>query len=398
MTPSWPILDGRYAVGDPDAPVAVCVLTSERLVEPLAQIPGVAIAGQVYTANLGIERIVVNLTANPAIRFLVLCGRDSKLFLPGQSVSALIDNGLDAEHRIVGAPGYDPVLPTLPSAQIDIFRRQVELVDWTGEEDIDTLQARVADLVDRHPGRFTGDSTTQPIELESGGRFTSIRPGGRREPLQYDPKGYFVITLDREEEQIVVRHYLPDHTPAHEMRGRVAGSMLLGLIREGLISQLSHAGYLGEELAKAQAALTLDLPYHQDRPLRRVPVKADDSPGAPSAEAAPTPRVEPPLTLEQLSTVSQGDMVSAALEVTDRVSESELAGMFLEPSERDPFSSFRRTDRRLTIVTTGETKTVMGAPSDMVVGAIVRVRGVLHSEDRVVAQGVVILTRVATVQ
>ncbi len=33
--------------------------------------------------------------------------------------------------------------------------------------------------------------------------------------------------------------------------------MVLGLIRENLISQLSHAGYLGAELAKAEAALRL---------------------------------------------------------------------------------------------------------------------------------------------
>jgi len=29
--------------------------------------PGVAIAGQVFTANLGLETIVVNITANPRI-------------------------------------------------------------------------------------------------------------------------------------------------------------------------------------------------------------------------------------------------------------------------------------------------------------------------------------------
>src|SRR5437016_14413726 len=102
----------------------------------------------------------------------------------------------------------------------------------------------------------------------SGEQFVSIRPGGQREPLVYDPKGYFVISLDREKEEIVLRHYLPDHTPAHEMRGRGATSMLLGLLREGLVTQLSHAGYLGEELAKAQTALQLGLRYDQDRPLR----------------------------------------------------------------------------------------------------------------------------------
>src|SRR5438128_6180248 len=129
----------------------------------------------------------------------------------------------------------------------------------------------------------------------SGEQFVSIRPGGQREPLVYDPKGYFVISLDREKEEIVLRHYLPDHTPAHEMRGRGATSMLLGLLREGLVTQLSHAGYLGEELAKAQTALQFGLRYDQDRPLRpretpAQPVAEEtktETPGAPKIPPVP---------------------------------------------------------------------------------------------------------------
>jgi len=44
--------------------------------------------------------------------------------------------------------------------------------------------------------------------------------------------------------------------------------MQLGLVRED-ISQLSHAGYPGTALAKAKAALRLDLRYEQDQVLRR---------------------------------------------------------------------------------------------------------------------------------
>ncbi|HKI45145.1 MAG TPA: hypothetical protein VKA08_07450, partial [Balneolales bacterium] len=86
--------------------------------------------------------------------------------------------------------------------------------------------------------------------------------------ITYDPNGFFVITLDRDAGEIVVRHYLPDNTPAHEMRGRRAESVILGLLRVGLISQMSHAGYLGIELAKAETALRLNLPYEQDHPLK----------------------------------------------------------------------------------------------------------------------------------
>src|SRR5262245_1530497 len=93
--PAWPVVDGSYRLGDPQAPVAVCVLTSDELLTPMAALPGVAIAGEVQTANLGIERIVLNVTANPSIRFLLLCGKDSRLFSQGQSLGALLENGVD---------------------------------------------------------------------------------------------------------------------------------------------------------------------------------------------------------------------------------------------------------------------------------------------------------------
>src|SRR5215469_1818553 len=142
----WPIIAGAYEVGDPQGSVAICALSTEDLVTPLAQLPGVAIAGKVYTANLGITRIVLNVTANPAIRFLLICGKDSPLFHPGQSLVALSEGGVDAERRIVGAIGYEPVLSTLAPERIAQFRRQVEVVDWAGEEDLRALEEGVGGL------------------------------------------------------------------------------------------------------------------------------------------------------------------------------------------------------------------------------------------------------------
>src|SRR5215813_4585642 len=142
-TPAWPVVAGSYTVGDPQGPVAICTLTTEHLIAPLVRLPGVAIAGQVYTANLGISRIVINVTANPAIRFLLICGKDSPLFHPGQSLVALAERGLDTDRRIVGAIGYEPVLSTLDPAHVAQFRQQVEVVDWAGEEDLQTLEQGV---------------------------------------------------------------------------------------------------------------------------------------------------------------------------------------------------------------------------------------------------------------
>ena len=272
--PAWPVTSGAYVIGDPAGPVAICILTSNDLMQPLASLPGVAIAGRVYVPNLGIEKIIRNVTANPRIRFLLLCGKESPVFHPGQALQCLFANGVDAERRIIGAVGHLPLLQNLSAVRIDTFRHQVELVDAIGQTDPAIIAAQVAGLLARNPRPFAVPmaAAADPVPADDGTdpRFVSIRPGGQRAPLVYDPTGFFVITLDRGAQQIVLRHYLPDNTPAHEMRGHAAEAMLLGLLREDLVSQMSHAGYLGGELAKAEAALRLGLQYEQDQSLRRA--------------------------------------------------------------------------------------------------------------------------------
>lgn len=408
-TAKWPVIAGSYQVGNPNAPVAVCTLTSERLMSPLASLPGVAIAGMVYTANLGITRIIVNITANPAIRFLLICGKDSQLFQPGQSLAALADHGVDEQRRIIGATGYEPVLPTLAPAQIAQFRKQVEILDWTEEEDLDTLKQRISDLSARNPGPFP--VTKDPAKAPPGEQFAPIRPGGQREPLIYDPKGYFVISIEPEKEEIVLRHYLPDHTPAHEMRGRGATSMLLGLLREGLVTQLSHAGYLGEELAKAQTALQFNLRYDQDRPLRpREPPARVTSEGSvqpanqqaaalsPTKQATPTiPRITIPMSWKQMQAAAPNSVVDVVLMVTDIPQAEFLRGTFLEPDESEPFTAFRKIREQIEVQWTSTTRFAMGTSSDLADGALIRVRGKLTSEHVIQADQLVILTRTARI-
>ncbi len=69
---AWPVLAGAYAVIDEAAPVAVCTLASETLVEELGRPDGVSIIGRAFTENLGAEKVAINVVANPAIRVLVL--------------------------------------------------------------------------------------------------------------------------------------------------------------------------------------------------------------------------------------------------------------------------------------------------------------------------------------
>src|SRR5437588_7215310 len=395
---SWPVVAGTYKVGDPKAPVAVCALTSERLMNPLAGLPGVAIAGMVYTAKLGITRIILNVTTNPSIRFLLICGRESALFQPGQSLVALAENGVDDAKRIIGAAGYEPVLPTIAPDLVDQFRKQVEVLDWTGEEDLQALEERVKSLSARDPGPFKTDKTSTS-RIVAGEAFASIRPRGQREPLIYDPKGYFVISMDPDQKEIILRHYLPDHTPAHEMRGRGATSMLLGLLRDGLVTQLSHAGYLGEELAKAQTALQFGLRYDQDRSLR-----PRETPAQPVAEGTKTGTPGPPkipavpvLNVKQLVETAPGTLVDLFFSVTDLPREQVLGGVFLLPDETGTNRTFPRTSQRLEVEWGPTSKLIMGGATDLVVGALLRVVGKYDQNSLVHGEQLVVLTRVAKV-
>lgn len=267
----WPTTSGDYVIGNPTGPLAICTLTSRELMEPLCSANSVAIAGRLITVNLGIEKIIRNVISNPNIRYLMLCGRDSPIFHPAQALHCLFHNGIDSEKRIREAKGHFPVLKNVSVKQIEQFRNQCELIDCTGETRLENLNARITDLaVNANSESYEFQSpAAYSIDREPESDFRTIRPGGSRESLAYDPNGFFVIEVDREAENILLRHYLPDNTPAHEMRGRKAEPMLLGLLRKKLVTQMSHAGYLGIELAKAETALRLGFPYEQDHPLKK---------------------------------------------------------------------------------------------------------------------------------
>jgi len=185
-----------------------------------------------------------------------VCGKESPVFQPGQTLAALMRAGVTAERRIVGAAGHDPVLRNIPMEWVDRLRRQVELVNRIGETRPAAIAAVVAELQTR--GRPLFDEPLPESALRRR-EFTSVAPGGRREPLWYDPKGFFVIALDRGAEEIIVRHFQRDYAPAHEMRGHSAEAIVLGLLRmsgrsrvlrssgprRGLLVHLLHDGARG---------------------------------------------------------------------------------------------------------------------------------------------------------
>src|SRR5215207_3786834 len=97
-----PAIVGDVVFGDMASPVAVCTLASRSMLARLAGRSEIAVAGRVYTENVGIERMVQNLAAFDSVRFLIVCGRETRHKV-GQTILALHSSGLDADARVIGS-------------------------------------------------------------------------------------------------------------------------------------------------------------------------------------------------------------------------------------------------------------------------------------------------------
>jgi tetrahydromethanopterin S-methyltransferase subunit A len=256
----WPPLPGDYCVVRYCAPVAVCTLNSEALALSIAtrKPEGLAIVGTMNTENLGIERVIKNVLANPNLRFLLLCGEETQQaigHLPGQSLDSLFRYGLDDHGRINGARGKRPVLKNVSEEQISTFVRQVELISMIGEQREEILTDQIVALGHRDPGAF-----------ESGFTETKVQRIHVKDPtrLILDQAGYFVIYPEPRKKTIVLEHYRNDGVLDCLLEGTSTGALYTEAIERNLVTRLDHAAYLGRELARAEQSLLQGTPFVQD--------------------------------------------------------------------------------------------------------------------------------------
>jgi tetrahydromethanopterin S-methyltransferase subunit A len=133
----YPPEKGRYARGNDYSPVAVCVIldTFDFNIPPgLEELlmagldTGAALSGMLQTENIGMEKMICNIVANPNIRYIVLCGREAAGHLPGQSLLCLMEGGVDEKRRIVESNAPTPYLFNLSAEAIERFRTQIVAV------------------------------------------------------------------------------------------------------------------------------------------------------------------------------------------------------------------------------------------------------------------------------
>ncbi len=218
----WPLVKGDYHSGDANSPVAVVTMGS-HLDEQGVCDAGAALCGSCKTENLGLEKDIANIIANPNIRFVLFCGTEVKGHLSGQTLAALHKSGVK-EGRVVGAEGAIPFIENLNDAAIKRFQDQTEIVNIMESEDMGAIKAKINELKARDPGAFAGDAFVVEVKEAAGG---AEETGGEVRPLS----GEIALITARMKiiEKMVTDIGYRDKFAAGVYAGKIEG-LMIGLI------------------------------------------------------------------------------------------------------------------------------------------------------------------------
>jgi tetrahydromethanopterin S-methyltransferase subunit A len=165
--PDYPPEEGRYIGGNDYSPVAVAIVLNcepektPREIENLVRAgteTGAALSGTVQTENIGFEKMICNIVANPNIRYLVVGGPESEGHLTGEALKALHKNGVDEKRKILGTEAPHPVLFNVPLELIERFRRQLTIINLQFEDNPDIVRQAVWSCYQENPVGFRGCS------------------------------------------------------------------------------------------------------------------------------------------------------------------------------------------------------------------------------------------------
>jgi tetrahydromethanopterin S-methyltransferase subunit A len=278
---SWPPVEGEYTVLDKSAPVAVSTLASVKLEEKLAKLKpaGLCIVGKTETENIGIDKIVKNIVSNPAINFLILTGKDTEGHQSGKTLLALYENGVDKDMRVIGSKGRRPILKNVTPSDINVFRKQVQVRDMIGCEDTRKIAKSIMELSQTAaPAKAVSacgcscecndqQTVKTAVSIPLLKPFLSVpRITARKysKSVKLDKAGYFVIIPSKKDGNILIEHYSYDNKLLRKIEGKNSRDLYFTIIENNWVTELSHAAYLGKELARAEMSIKKDFKFIQD--------------------------------------------------------------------------------------------------------------------------------------
>jgi tetrahydromethanopterin S-methyltransferase subunit A len=171
LNPDYPPEEGRYLRGNDFSPVAVALILNcdeDKIPPELLKLvrvgleSGAALSGTVQTPNIGLEKMICNIVANPNIRYLILGGPESGGHATGEALKALLAQGVDQTHRILGTAAPHAVLYNVSREMIERFRRQISLIDLQFEGDPGLIRQAVWSCYQENPVVFRNYRLNDP--------------------------------------------------------------------------------------------------------------------------------------------------------------------------------------------------------------------------------------------
>lgn len=256
----WPFQRGRYRVVDATAAVVVATLENTKLADDLAALApeGLCMACPLTGGRSDIEKLAHALISNMSIQHLVCAGDKPRKPATLSALQALFAAPPDELSDAMAAAGASKM--RLTSADVTALRKQVQFSDLSGCAEIDTIIARVRDLAGDTRLRTTG--FVAPDGSDPAPENRVIAADNVTHALVNDKAGYFRISIN--ERGIAAEHYNSKDELLRIIEGSGARSICLTLIRNGWVSKLDHAAYLGRELTRAELALRNGSEFIQD--------------------------------------------------------------------------------------------------------------------------------------
>jgi tetrahydromethanopterin S-methyltransferase subunit A len=265
----WPFVSGNYLVIDDTAPIVIVMPDNNELAEDLAalSIRDLCMICPACRNASDIEKLIRNVESNLAIHSIVLANGEQQTYPAMEALCAIF--GSDEECSEKAASLVHAVRGRLGPLDIDSLQDRVKVVDMLGYVDIDKIIAGVNKL-GSEAVRSNAGFRVQDAHSDTGIERV-IAPSSIPTDLQPDKAGsYFIRTHKR---SIAVEHHNSKGELLRIIEGTTARDICTTLIRNGWVSKLDHAAYLGCELTRAEVALREGTPYEQ-----ALEATADDHP------------------------------------------------------------------------------------------------------------------------
>ena len=135
--------------GNSKSSIAICTLSSMKLLKEISNsslMLQIALVGRLLSENKGVDSLIKHVISKRDIKIILICGKDTMGHRSGHSLLKLYENGVDSNSRIINSSSPDPVL-TISRSEIQIFRKQITLINKIGEINISKIRQIIDSLL-----------------------------------------------------------------------------------------------------------------------------------------------------------------------------------------------------------------------------------------------------------